>query len=414
MKTRLQLFLDKGIAKPVAYLLNFVVRVVGQMAHIDHDLDRDFDTVVVSKLKGMGSIIQATPLLYALREKYPNATIVFVSTRSNKAFLEQIDLIDRVLVLDDSGFMALLKSTLRALFTLIKIRPGVYIDLEIYSDFSTLFTLFSLSINRVGFYLRSSSFRMGIYTHMMFFNPRLPISQVYLQMASLLGADTSKPRLYGFEALGTHKDYQDKDYIVVNVNASDLRLERRWGIEKFSEVIDRFLKAYPGYEVFLVGAPSEREYTARVEQRLSNDRVKNMAGRTSITELIQLVRGAKLMLSNDTGPMHVAFCTRTPVVCLFGPCSPEQYGFSDRAVVIYKPVFCSPCVHDFETPPCNGNNVCMKLITVEEVSAVMMKLMDNEPQDSKSESEAQKVVYTHDGTALGLVQRPDPRDSHHA
>ncbi len=74
-------------------------------------------------------------------------------------------------------------------------RPDVYIDLEIYSNFSTLVTLFSCSKNRISFYLRSSSFRMGIYTHMMFFNSEVQISEVYLQIARLFGpvAATRKP-----------------------------------------------------------------------------------------------------------------------------------------------------------------------------------------------------------------------------
>jgi len=42
------------------------------------------------------------------------------------------------------------------------------------------------------------------------------------------------------------------------------------------------------------------------------------------------------MVSNDTGPMHISFCTKTPIICLFGPCSPEQYGINEYAHIIIE------------------------------------------------------------------------------
>lgn len=404
MNTRQQIFIDKLIAKPTAYLLNFLVRIAGQILRIDHNLNREFKTIAVCKFKGMGSIIQSTPMLQAIRNKYPDAQIIYVSTRANKTVLEKIDLIDTVILVNDKNLGTFISSNLKALWQLIRIRPEIYFDLEIYSDYSTLFTTFSLAKNRVGFYLRSSSFRMGIYTHMMFFNPRVSISKVYLQMAGLIGCDTGTEVLYPLQQHNhTAYDKPEKPYLVINPNASDLRLERRWHKDRFIELIQQILQRFPQYDIYLVGSPDERPYVTEIATAVNDARLLNVAGTTSIAELISIVAHATLMISNDTGPMHVAFSTQTPVVCLFGPCSPDQYAMNEHAYIIYKQVFCSPCVHDFEVPPCKGNNVCMQLITTAEVfSKVEEVLLHNLPPGDKP---ADHFIYRQQDHIYGQVNR---------
>ncbi len=401
MNVRTQIIVDKYIAKPVAYLLNFLVRLVGKLLRINHDLNRDFTRIAVCKFKGMGSIIQATPMLEALRKKYPNAEIIFVSTKGNRKFLEKIDYIDTIVTVDDSGFFRFLGSNVKALFYLMRNRPQVYFDLEIYSDYSTLFTLFTFSTNRVGFYLRSSSFRMGIYTHMMFYNPRVPISNVYLQLAQLLGCKAEGTKLYDLRPSVFLE--RDKPYIVVNPNASDLRLERRWGKDNFVSFIKYLLAKHPDYEILLIGSKSERSYTETITHEIDDQRLVNTAGETSIDGLIETIAGARLMISNDTGPMHIAFCTNTPVVCLFGPCSPNQYGVSENAHIIYKNVYCSPCVHDFEVPPCKGDNVCMKLIEEIEVRNKVDQLLEH--PTNAAPIPGTDFLYRENDTIFGQVNR---------
>lgn len=350
----------------------------------------------------MGSILQATPMLKAIRKKYPEARIIFISTKSNKAILSKLDMIDEVITVDDSGMFKFMGSNISALIKLIRIRPQIYFDLEIYSDYSTLFTLFTLSVNRVGFYLRSSTFRMGIYTHMMLFNSRAPISKVYLQASKLIGCDDQDPELFQFDKEQLGSPIMDGNYVVVNPNASDLRLERRWGESKYIELIKRILNSTPELKVIVVGSKNEREYAELVVSGVSDERCINMAGETDIDGLINLIAHAKIMISNDTGPMHISFCTDTPVVALFGPCSPDQYGVSKNAYTIYKPVYCSPCVHDFEIPPCKGKNACMEIISVDEVYNVFTKVFHGESQPQELND---RFIYTAKDRTLGEIGR---------
>jgi ADP-heptose:LPS heptosyltransferase len=407
LKTKQQLIIDKYIAKPIAFLLNFLVRIVGKMLSIDHSLDRDFKRIVICKFKGLGSIIQSTPMIAALREKYPNAEIIFVSTQANEAFLKRIDLIDTILTLQDKNAFALIGSLFKTWFRLVRMRPDVYIDLEIYSNFSTLVTLFSLSKNRIGFYLRSSSFRMGIYTHMMFFNSKVPISEVYLQIARLFGPLKSNPGLFPMDKnIQLNSGFIPKNnYIVINPNASDLRIERRWGKENFRTLIQQIQQKYPDLELILIGSGGERPYVSEVLEGINSPKIRNLAGKTSIDELIGIIKHAYLVITNDTGPMHIAFSCKSSTICLFGPCSPEQYGWIENTKVIYKKVYCSPCVHDFSTPPCKGNNTCMQLIEVSEVMQTVNSFLNDEIPLSSADLFQERTHYFVSNEALGLVNR---------
>jgi ADP-heptose:LPS heptosyltransferase len=404
VKTKHQILLDRIIFSPLAWVMNIFVRIAGKLLFINHDLQRPFKRIAICKFKGMGSIIQASPMISVLKNKFPDSEIIFVSTESNRGILQIIKSIDTIVTVNDNSFLKLLFSVSKALIFLIRKRPQVYIDLEIYSSFSTIFTTLTLSTNRIGFYLRSSSFRMGIYTHMMFFNPRIPIRDVYLQIAHLFDRDQRTPGLYPlYEGLPRPGDFQPGKYIVVNVNASDLRIERRWDKQCYVQLIEQFSRQHPETDILLVGSRGEYEYTNSIASNFeSNPRVHNLAGKTSLQELISIIRHSRCLLTNDTGPMHIAFASKTPTVCLFGPCSPEQYGLADTAKVIYKKVYCSPCVHDFETPPCKGNNVCMKLIEVHEVLAAVNELFQS---DNLLKQEQNQFIYNYNGEVLGLVKR---------
>ena len=403
MNIKTQLFIDKIVAKPLAHILNIFVRIVGKILAIDHNLNKEFKTIAICKFKGMGSIIQATPMIFALKKRFPNSKIIFISSKSNQSFLKKITWIDEVVCVDESSFFKFITSNVNALFYLIKNRPEVIFDLEIYSNYSTLFTLFTFSKNRIGFYLRSSSYKMGIYTHMMFFNPRVPIVEVYLQLAKTIGCDTEGAHLFSLSESESDAEKAPNKYIIINPNASDLRLERRWNKSNFIELIELILINYPDLEVLLIGSANEKEYTDEIFSKIKNQRLKNLAGKTSIDELTKLIANAALMISNDTGPMHIAFCTKTPIICLFGPCSPDQYGMSEFAHIIYKNAYCSPCVHDFEIPPCKGDNVCMKLISTKEVFSLFQKL--NKNPTMKSEFAGQEFIYINDKIVLGKVMR---------
>ncbi len=400
MNTRTKIALDTLMGTFVAYPLNFLVKLVGKLTRFDHSLDIEMNKIVVCKYKGMGSIIQATPLLQTLRKRYPNAKIVFVSSEENRGILEKTGLVDEIFTVKDKGLFSLIGSSIKVVSKLIRFRADVYIDLEIYSNYSSIITTLSMARNRFGYYLRSNRYRMGMYTHMMYFNTKVSISEAYLQFARLLGIENVQKELSELvvNESGKLKDLPEK-YIVINPNASDLRYERRWPAESFIALIGKIRAEQPELAIYLIGGKSESEYVHEIHKHFENDQLVNdISGKTNLHELVEILRTANLLITNDTGPMHVANSLDTNVLALFGPCSPKQYGLGKNIKTIYKNVYCSPCVHEFVVPPCKGDNQCMKLITVDEVFEAYIDF-----NLSRTETPIQFVGESN--LALGMVRR---------
>jgi ADP-heptose:LPS heptosyltransferase len=398
MNLKTKLALDRFLGVVVGIPLNYLVRLMGKIMRFDHSLDREMKKIVVCKFKGMGSIIQATPLLKTLRNRYPNAEIIFVTSVENEKIVSKITCINGTYILNDRSFFNLIGSSFSLIRRLIKFRADVYIDLEIYSNFSSIITTLSIAKERFGYYLRENRYRLGMYTHMMYFNTKAPISQTYLQFARLLSIDSVDDKLYEIEKNNSIQVEFD-NYIVINPNASDLRYERRWPAENFIALSKKIAETRPELKQIYIGGPSESEYVKAITEQLTDKpQIIDLSGKTSIDELIEILRKTQLLITNDTGPMHLASCLNSSVIALFGPCSPSQYGFGENVHVVYKNVYCSPCVHEFAHPPCKGNNQCMQLISVDEVYT----LFANYPDQILSD----KIAFVgEENLTLGTVSR---------
>jgi len=150
------------------------------------------------------------------------------------------------------------------------------------------------------------------------------------------------------------------------------------GQADFIFLMDQLAESFPTCQLVLVGSADEKEYVKKIYGAVAekSKNILNTAGLLTINELISLIACSALMITNDTGPMHLSLALKKNTVALFGPCSPEQYNTPENTTIIYKKVHCSPCVHDFLISPCKGDNICMKKITGEEVFAVCKKMLE--------------------------------------
>jgi ADP-heptose:LPS heptosyltransferase len=399
LKTRNQITIDTFIVRPIVFFLNYFVRILGKLASIDHALDKDFKRIVVCKFKGMGSIIQATPMLQGLKNQFPNAEITFVTLKNNEEIIQLLPFIDKKIIVNDNSIFHSVWGIICCVSTLLRKRPELFIDLEIYSNISTLVGIGSLSKNRIGYYTKSESFNTGIYTHSLFFNTTKPISDFYFHVVRLFNQQVIKPEIFNLSNKEENIITNEK-YIVINPNASDLRTERRWPKEKFIQIIEHLLTRYDDYQIILIGSKNEKKYTDAIAQQFHVNKVQSYAGKTSLQELISLISQAALLITNDTGPMHLGISCKINIISLFGPCSPNQYGNQLNNISLYKNVYCSPCVHDFKVAPCKGNNVCMQLIDNSLVEKAIEASLNNLPF---SNFDTKTIYYTGNNT-IGLVK----------
>jgi ADP-heptose:LPS heptosyltransferase len=195
-------------------------------------------------------------------------------------------------------------------------------------------------------------------------------------------------------------------------------LERRWPLDHFATTIESLTAC--DHRVVLIGAPNEAPYVRALHDRLSEAarrKTVDCAGKIGLADVFALLHEARCIITNDTGPMHLAIAMKRPTVCLFGPGSPDHYGtLRSNVEILYKPVICSPCIYETDEPPCAGDNTCMQLIRPDEVVDAAMRLIADEPQPSASSRHLLlrdgKVNYTNShGRALGVVARASLTDN---
>ncbi len=138
---------------------------------------------------------------------------------------------------------------------------------------------------------------------------------------------------------------------------------KRWIAERFIQTA-QLLQKETGAQIRFYGAEKDREICEELSLQVQGS--QSLAGKTSLEELIQVIKSVQLVIGNDSGAMHLAALLRTPAVALFGSTEPRLTGpMSDSVIVLRKHVVCSPCF----LRECPLDFSCMKKITVEEVLA---------------------------------------------
>jgi lipopolysaccharide heptosyltransferase II len=212
----------------------------------------------------------------------------------------------------------------------------------------------------------------------------------YLLVAKSLGAEVSNPICSIPTSVQDEKAVDDllkavglsnsRDYVAMNPTAR--WWTKRWPIERFAQLADLIQDS--GFPVVLIGAESDIPEIQRL-QSLTRRSPVSIAGRTSLKQLAAFLRRGRLVITNDSGPMHLAAALGTPVVALFGPTDPARtgpYRYLSPSIthfVVRKPVECSPCL----SRSCRmGDHRCMMQVEVEDVFENVKKILDANPDVS--------------------------------
>jgi lipopolysaccharide heptosyltransferase II len=170
---------------------------------------------------------------------------------------------------------------------------------------------------------------------------------------------------------------------LVGVHVSGGRESKQWHLDRFADVAAR-MTAERGATIVLTGSESDRPLVEHVASRLQNRRLLNLAGALDLVTLAAVLSRLDLLITGDTGPMHLASAMQTPLVALFGPSDPRRYGpTSRRQHVLRVDLWCSPC-GQVRLPPsrCRGHVPdCMDGIQVDRVVEAALDLLDQPAAD---------------------------------
>ena len=398
MKTRLLIALDLLVGLPLctlAFLLSLPLRLLGPAGGRASRRGTGPDevrTILVIKLLGLGSVLLATPMLRKLRRSYPDAHIAFLTFDSNAELVRRLESVDEVVVVQRRSVGRLLCSLPGVFWALRRRRFDLVIDLEFYSRLSSVLSWAIGARRRIGFFVRAR-WRGSLLTDDVYFNARLPFGQAVMALLHPLGLERDDPQLLlvppeslSVPSVGTDEAEEAWQrlinlglpaagrYVVVNVNASDLCVERRWPGERFAGLVGRFEREIASADRFVfIGSGAETEVVARVLSGVDpgvRERCLDVSGRTSLVDLAVLLSRGELLITNDSGPLHLAAALGVPTVSFFGPETPTLYGpVGAHHLVFYSGHWCSPClsVYNAKIAMCDGENECMRRLGLDEV-----------------------------------------------
>jgi heptosyltransferase-2 len=170
----------------------------------------------------------------------------------------------------------------------------------------------------------------------------------------------SEPRELTLCKQNQSSDSNQKAILGINPGAS-YGSAKRWYPEEFAKVAGELSSQY---DIVIFGGPSEIGIANDIEKILAENGVRNyqnIAGKTSISELIDEISNLSLFITGDSGPMHVAAAFQIPTVSIFGPTKDDETSqwMNEKSIIVKKNLYCQPCMQ--RTCPLKHHN-CMKLI----------------------------------------------------
>lgn len=373
-------WLDNFLGKPICYLLT----LYAWTKHLFPKRKKGpVKTILLTKYLGMGSIVQATPLIRSIKSTYPEARLIFLTFHDNEDLIKSLDLIDEVLSIRTESLLNFALDVIRSLTTLKKRKIDTVLNLEFFSKFGTIITFLSGAQTTIGYYLREP-WRTSLISHKVYYNHYKHISEVFMALGKVIDVSSKnlsleRPTINPDERNSTHHLFEQHGInknqwkIAVNINTSWLSLNRCWPLSSFSRLIEKIVNEY-GAKIILIGATRDIPWVEELTFATSIDQnIVNLAGKTTIIQLLALLEQVDLVITNDSGPLHLTLMMGTPTISFFGPESPVQYGpRGEKHTVLYKGYYCSPCLHVYneKNSRCE-DNICLKDISVDEVFKVV-------------------------------------------
>ncbi len=312
---------------------------------------------------GIGDAVHLITSLRTLQACYPSAAIDILAERRNADAFNLCPGIRSVRRYDvPSEFIVALRT-----------RYDVLIDTEQWHRLSAVISRIVNAGVRIGF---STNDRRRLFTHPIPYEQEDYEADSFKRLLAPLGCDGGDNFVDPYLAVaGRYAETSDsllaplkgKPFVAFFTGASIF--ERRWGADKFGELATR-LRQHT--EVVVVGGAVDRGDAEMVERTGA----LNLAGKTSLVESAAIIARSSLLVSGDSGILHIAVGLGIPTVSLFGPGRAKKWApRGENHIVINKNLPCSPCTTFGYTPKCPINARCMAEITVDEVEQAVMTLL---------------------------------------
>jgi ADP-heptose:LPS heptosyltransferase len=397
--------IDFWVGVPLTFLLTLVQRIRAFL-HLAPAPSASPRHILFIQLAEMGTMVVAYPALRKARELFPDATLYFLCFEQIRGSVEILGIIppENVITIDASSLASLARDTLAFPARARRRSIDTVINMEAFVRYSSIVSWLSGARRRVGFHRfnQEGLYTGDLLTHHVLYNPHVHTAHTFLDLVHALEAPPDQvPRVKrpgASDSLEVPKIAADataaahlwrkleaiapdigpaRKLVVINPNASDQFPMRRLPLESFIEITRRLLND-PDVFVLITGVASEKPDAQHICGRIGSPRVLDLTGRTTLLELLHVFDLAHVLVTNDSGPAHLAALTKIHVIVFFGPEIPERYRpLATSSDVVHTGYTCSPCIgpHNQRLSPCN-DNLCLKSVDVQEVVGLVRSRLE--------------------------------------
>lgn len=331
--------------------------------------------ILVIQLRRIGDVLMCTPALRALRSRYKDSHIAFLTEKESSDLVSLNPYLDEVIVLDKKRY----KNPLYSIKKIWKVRKSSF-DLVI--DFlgtprSAYFSFLSGAKRRVGY---NYPFRRRFYNIVIKDNQipqyaalsrleALKILEIENREVELDFFISDQARL--FAQIFFKENKIEPKHLTISISPTSRRHFRRWALERYAQLADWLISQFDA-KIILVWGPGEKEVVEKVKHLMKKDAIICWETK-NLFELGAILRKCDLHIGNDNGPKHIAVAMGQPTITIYGPQNPISWTYPDfsRHKFLKKEVDCPDC--DKIKHKCTKLS-CLDLITLEDVQKVFLQL----------------------------------------
>ena len=376
MNLRVTRFIDKNIGIPICKILTGLEKLK-KIVTGSTKSNKEVQKILLMKFWGFGNILLLTPALKAIRRRYPDAEITFLSLSENSNLLKSLPVINKVLEIKAKRVHQFLIDAIKLVSYIKNQKYDLVVDFEQFARSSSIITYLSGAKERVGFNTEGQN-RQGVYTKIVKYNNDQHIVKTFFDLVRVLRCKTPDkyelmaPVFSKNDEKFVNKLLQDKNInliVAMHPGTGPNATVRRWPLENYAKLSDYLIEKHKSCIIY-TGSKSEKNMIEDIINRMKNkNKVLNFAGILNFPQLSYLMTRIKLFISSDTGPLHLAASLKVKTISFFGPNTPKIYGqWGKNHVVLYKHLKCSPCITNFNTKLVNCDKpYCILNITAGEV-----------------------------------------------
>lgn len=338
-------------------------------------MPESFKSFLVIRPGGIGDAVLLAPMLTLLKKACPKANLTVLAERRNAAVFALVPSVDKVMRYDVP----------RELLATLSGSYDSVIDTEQSHYLSAIIAKLTGAPMTVGF---ATNKRKRLFSSPVRYVQESYEAESFLALLSPLGIRTpfAVPPLL----LLPHETARWARQLLAKSDISEFVAvfpgasidERKWGVNNYRELVQRL--SVGGVRTIIVGG---REDVPSGNEIVSTGGGISLAGQTTLVESAAIVAQSSLLVSGDSGILHIAVGLGIPTVSLFGPGRAKKWApRGDNHIVVNKHLPCSPCTTFGYTPKCHINARCMADISVDEVEQAVMTLLARKNFDNHNKS----------------------------